>query len=146
MTGPATALDIKTVTIPAGAFIQGSDRTEREAAYKLDEAAYGHSVTRKNKWYESEPARRRVELPAFKIMQTPVTNSLYARFVEATGHRAPDVDRKTWDGYRLIHPYKRTRQFAWVDGKPPTGREQHPVVMVSRADAEAFLAERNQSN
>ncbi|MEO1160007.1 MAG: SUMF1/EgtB/PvdO family nonheme iron enzyme [Pseudomonadota bacterium] len=130
--------EIDTVVVPAGPFIQGSDREEREAAYRLDEAAYGHSVTRKNKWYESEPVRRSADLPAFHIMRTPVTNALYARFVKATGHRAPDVDQKTWQGYRLVHPYKRTRQFAWTAGKMPGGREQHPVVMVSRADADAF--------
>ena len=134
----AHAFDIDTVSVPAGPFIQGSDRAAREAAYRLDEAAYGHSVTRKNKWYESEPARASVDLPAFHIMRTPVTNALYARFVNATEHRAPNVDRKTWQGYRLVHPYKRTRQFAWLAGKLPSGREQHPVVMVSRADAEAF--------
>ncbi len=137
---PARALDIDTVAVPAGPFIQGSDREEREAAYRLDEAAYGHSVTRKNKWYESEPARKQVELPAFQIMRTPVSNALYARFVSATGHRVPDVDRTTWQGYRLVHPYKRTRQFAWQQEKMPEGRAQHPVVMVSRQDAEAFAA------
>lgn len=135
---PARAIDVDTIAIPAGTFIQGSDRQEREAAYRLDEAAYGYSVTRKNKWYESEPARKPVDLPAFHIMRTLVSNALYARFVNATGHRVPDVDRKTWKGYRLVHPYKRTRQFAWLEGKVPTGREQHPVVMVSRHDAEAF--------
>ena len=31
----------ETVDIPEGPFIAGSDRAEREAAYRLDEAAYG---------------------------------------------------------------------------------------------------------
>ncbi|MGB7207006.1 MAG: hypothetical protein WBD37_16160, partial [Anderseniella sp.] len=31
----------KTVIVPSGTFLHGSDRAEREAAYKLDEAAYG---------------------------------------------------------------------------------------------------------
>ena len=134
------ALEIDTVPVPAGRFIQGSDRAEREAAYRLDEAAYGHSITRQNKWYETEPARSSVDLPAFHIMRNLVTNALYAGFVAATGHRAPDVDEETWQGYRLAHPYERTRQFAWLAGKPPTGREQHPVVLVSLADATAFAA------
>ena len=34
------------VIIPAGAIIVGLDRREREYAYTLDEAAYGHSRTR----------------------------------------------------------------------------------------------------
>ena len=134
------ALEIDTVPVPAGPFIEGSDRAEREAAYRLDEAAYGHSITRQNKWYESEPARSSVNLPAFHIMRNLVTNALYAGFVNATGHRVPDVDEKTWQGYRLVHPYERTRQFAWLAGMPPTGREQHPVVLVSQADAMAFAA------
>jgi formylglycine-generating enzyme required for sulfatase activity len=134
------ALEIDTVPVPAGPFIEGSDRAEREAAYRLDEAAYGHSITRQNKWYESEPARSSVNLPAFHIMRNLVTNALYAGFVNATGHRVPDVDEKTWEGYRLVHPYERTRQFAWLAGMPPTGREQHPVVLVSQADAMAFAA------
>ena len=73
-------------------------------------------------------------------MRNLVTNALYAGFVAATGHRAPDVDEETWQGYRLAHPYERTRQFAWLAGMPPTGREQHPVVLVSLADATAFAA------
>ena len=36
----------ETVTVPAGAFVFGSDGAEREAAYGLDEAAYGHARTR----------------------------------------------------------------------------------------------------
>lgn len=126
--------------IPAGRFVAGSDRAEREHAYRLDEQAYGHSVTREQRWYEGELDRHVEELPAFAIMKTLVTNADYARFVAATGHPAPDVDAATWAGYRLVHPYERTRRHAWVRGAPPEGRENHPVVLVSHADAEAFAA------
>jgi formylglycine-generating enzyme required for sulfatase activity len=128
------------VEVPAGPFIAGSDRAEREAAYRLDEAAYGHSVTRRQRWYESEARRHEATLPAFSIMVAPVTNALYAAFVAATGHRAPDVAPATWADYGLIHPYERTRRHAWQDGRPPPGREDHPVVLVSHGDAEAFAA------
>ena len=43
----------ETIVIAAGAFVRGSDRAERKAAYRLDAIAYGHSITRKNNWYES---------------------------------------------------------------------------------------------
>jgi formylglycine-generating enzyme required for sulfatase activity len=139
--GRAAAVEApETVAVPAGAFIQGSDRAERDAAYRLDEAAYGHSITRQNRWYEHEPPRRSVETAAFEITRTAITNRLYAAFVAATGHPAPDVDAETWAGYRLIHPYERTRRHAWRDGRPPAGREDHPVVLVSHGDAEAFAA------
>lgn len=54
----------ETIRIPAGPFIAGSDPAEREHAYRLDEQAYGHSVTRQQHWYEDERPRRVVELGA----------------------------------------------------------------------------------
>ncbi len=126
------------ITVTAGTFIRGSDRAEREAAYRLDEAAYGHSVTRKNRWYESEFKRSLVNTKAYEITRTLITNAQYTAFVAATGHRAPDVDETTWRSYGLIHPFSRTRRHAWVDGKPPAGRENHPAVLVSYGDAKAY--------
>lgn len=128
----------ETIAIPAGLFVMGSDRAEREAAYRLDEAAYGHGVTRKQRWYEAEGRRSTVDLPAFRITRAPITNSQYAAFVAATGHPPPDVAPGTWAGYRLIHPYERTRRHAWTGGGIPEGREEHPVVLVSHADARAY--------
>lgn len=126
------------VEIPGGAFVAGSDRAERELAYRLDERAYGEPVTRRGGWYEGESSRRRATTSAYAITVTPITNRQYAAFVAETGHRAPDVDRGTWTGYGLIHPYERTRRFAWIVGKPPAGRGDHPVVLVSRADSAAY--------
>jgi len=128
----------ETIPIPAGPYIAGSDRAEREAAYRLDEQAYGHGVTRDRRWYESEPARTTRTLPAFHITRTQITNVQYAAFTRATGHAAPDVDAKTWAGYRLVHPFSRTRRHAWSGGAPPAGRAAHPVVLVSHADANAY--------
>ena len=124
--------------IPAGAFIVGSDAAEREAAYRLDERAYGHSITRERRWYADEAKRATIALPAFSITRTPVTNREYAAFVADTDHRAPDVDAATWAGYGLVHPFDRTRRHAWRDGRPPAGRDAHPVVLVSRDDAVAY--------
>ena len=128
------------VEVPAGPFVAGSDRGEREAAYRLDEAAYGHNRTRVWKWYDSERPRAAFETGAFGITETPITNRQYAAFVAATGHAAPGVDRETWTGYKLVHPYERTRRHAWTKSQPPKGREDHPVVLVSHADARAYAA------
>ncbi len=127
-----------TVTVAAGPFLLGSDRAEKEKAYRLDEAAYGHSRTREWRWYENEPVRQSLDLPAFAITRTPVTNADYAAFVAATGHAAPDVEAATWRDYGLIHPYERTRRHAWSDGRPPEGRAEHPVVLVAQTDAVAY--------
>lgn len=58
-----------------------------------------------------------VNLPAFKMDKYLVTNAQYARFVAATGYRAP---------------------LDWKDGKIPKGRKLHPVTMVTWADARAY--------
>lgn len=126
------------LAIPAGEFIAGSDRQERDYAYELDALAYGNSATREQGWYENERERITVKTKAYFITSTPITNRQYAAFIKATGHRVPDVDRATWKSYGLIHPYERTRRFAWQDGMPPMGRVDHPVVLVSVADAEDY--------
>ena len=126
------------VRVPAGAFIAGSDRRERETAYRLDEAAYGHSRTRDWKWYENERPRGAKETASFEITRTPITNRQYAAFLAATGHRHPDVDAEIWRGYKLVHPFSRTRRHAWSRALPPEGRADHPVVLVSHGDAQSY--------
>lgn len=138
--GAADLIVPETIQVPDGSAIVGSDRAEREAAYQLDESAYGHSVTREQRWYESEPPRQRLNFRGYAITRTPITNAQYAAFVQATAHRAPDVKRATWNGYGLIHPYERTRRHAWSGDEPPSGRGQHPVVLVSHGDAAAYAA------
>jgi len=137
---PGVAPGPAVVAVPAGPFVVGSDRAEREAAYRLDESAYGHDVTRRQGWYENEPRRGRAETAAFHITATPITNAQYAEFVAATGYPAPGVDRATWASYGLIHPYERTRRFAWTGRRPPAGRGDHPVTLVSYDDAVAYAA------
>lgn len=128
----------ETIEIPAGPYIIGSDSAEREAGYRLDEAAYGHSVTRERRWYAAEFKRRKVEGGRYRIARTLVTNRQYQAFVKATGRPAPGVDGKTWRRYGLIHPYARTRRHAWKGMDFPEGRGDHPVVLVSYADAVAY--------
>jgi formylglycine-generating enzyme required for sulfatase activity len=130
----------QTVTIPAGPFVAGSDQAERDAAYALDQAAYGHDRTRQWGWYDDERPRKRHHLAAFAITRTTITNRQYAAFIADTGHRAPDVSPKVWRGYGLIHPYHRTRRHAWRNQRPPPERLDHPVVLVSHRDALAYAA------
>lgn len=128
----------ETVKIPAGVFVLGSTHQEREYAYQLDEAAYGHSRTRSTKWYDQERLRKQATTGDFEITVTPITNEQYSRFIAAGNHPAPNVDKETWQTYALIHPFERTRKHAWKNNQPPTGREQHPVVLISYNDATAY--------
>ena len=127
-----------TVSIPAGRFFAGSYPGERKAAYRLDAAAYGHSRTRQLQWYENERPRAVYELAAYRIMTVPVTNEHYAAFVAATGWPPPAVDEVTWAGYGLVHDYAAARRHVWAGGRPPPGREHHPVVLVAHGDAVAY--------
>lgn len=127
-----------TVPISAGEFIIGSTPEEREYAYQLDEAAYGHSRTRNGKWYEAERDSAVASSGAFDITVGPITKAQYAEFITATNYPAPTVNEPTWKSYGLIHPYSRTKRHAWSGNTPPPNRENHPVVLISYNDATAY--------
>ena len=66
---------------------------------------------------QDEKPQHTVCLPDYYIGKTEVTNAQYAVFMQATGRAAP--------GH-------------WVDGKPPIGKENHPVGNVWFYDAVAY--------
>lgn len=123
------------VYVPAGRFVMGSTREEREYAYRLD-----GEITRPYGWYEREE-RRIASTRSFCIDATPVTNSDYRRFVRETGHRPPGIPEKEYlrQGF-LVHPYAAVEPFLWRDDSFPSGRADHPVVLVSYDDAAAYCA------
>jgi len=69
---------------------------------------------------------RRVEVGAFWIDATEVTNAQYAEFLQATNRQPPA-------------PSKRPTK-TWVRAQPPAGEEEHPVVNITYDDAEAYAA------
>lgn len=127
-----------TVPVDAGAFITGSDAAEREYAYRLDEKSYGHSKTRRAQWYGNEKPRSTAQAGPYRITRSVITNRQYQYFVKATGHPAPSVTKDEWKTYGLVHPYQRTLRHAWSVQSPPIGRLNHPVVLVSYTDAQAY--------
>jgi formylglycine-generating enzyme required for sulfatase activity len=78
----------------------------------------------------SERPAHKVRVDAFYIDRYPVTNEEYKRFVDATGRPLPcyDVEWARPEGYNW-DPETRT---------PPKGKENHPVVLVSWEDANAY--------
>ena len=70
-----------------------------------------------------------VWVDAFWMDRDEVTRADYARFIAESGYRPPHVS-ESWadDGWN------------WANGAPPTGTEQHPVVLVSWYDAREFCA------
>lgn len=130
--------------IPAGVFRMGSDRFYPEEAPSLD-----------------------VRVDAFLIDETPVTNAAFRRFVEATGHvtlAEIPPDPKDYPGMdpamavagslvfqkpeRLANWNDVSQWWLWTPGAnwarpygPESsldGLDDHPVVHVAYADAEAY--------
>ena len=94
------------VFIPAGEFLRGRSHPLPDDPLK---------------WFptllkDDRPARR-VWVDAFYLDQHEVTNEEYARFVQATKHRAP---------------------YNWPQGRIPEGQQKFPVVDVSWEDAAAY--------
>lgn len=116
----------------------GSTQQEVEKAYQISREGYGHDRVRQSGWFDAELTQHIVTLPTYKIQQTPVTQSEYAAFVQDTHAHIPFVDKQTWLSYGLVHPYSRVRQYLWQGERCPKGKENHPVVLVSHEDAQAY--------
>jgi len=87
--------DREMALIPAGEFVLGDDQSH---------------------WADQKPAHV-IYCDAFYMDRYPVTNAAYRRFVEASGHGAPEH---------------------WPRGQMPPGLEHHPVVNLSWNDASAY--------
>jgi formylglycine-generating enzyme required for sulfatase activity len=66
--------------------------------------------------YHDEQPQHTLILPDYYLAKTPVTNGQYLAFIRATDQSAPRH---------------------WESGKPPVGKEEHPVVSITWHDAMA---------
>lgn len=122
-------------SVAAGQFWMGSDAAERRLAYRLSSQA-----VREAGWFEAELSRQRQALGAFCIDRFLITQAQYATFVARTGHRLPGIQKEEYlrQGF-LVHDYDReVAPYLWREGTPPAPLADHPVVLVSAADAEAY--------
>jgi formylglycine-generating enzyme len=116
--------DTAMVSIPAGSFWMGAAPGDADAN-------------------NTEKPAHAVELSAYWIDKTEVTNAMFARFVEETGYRTDaeklgsgwvlDLSKNNWEetqGADWRHPHG--------PGSSLDGLEQHPVVQVSWNDAAAY--------
>lgn len=133
--------------IPAGKFIQGSDRLERDYAYRISAEAMGKTPEqieqaeknlRQTRWFDLESDRQTSFLASFCISRNLVTNQEYQEFIQATNHSSPGITEAAYQqqGY-LVHPYSKVREFLW-NGTYPANKGQHPVVLISYHDALAY--------
>ena len=80
--------------------------------------------------YDNERPRHRVDVPAFRITRTPISNATFLTFVEGGGY----VRREWWsdEGWAWKEEYDITHPLGW------TGGDAQPVQHVSWFEADAF--------
>jgi len=108
------------VKIPSASVTMRVQLRTRECGFYENEMDHDqlYANFHKPQWFEQA-----VTLSAYAIDLTPVTNAQYAEFLRAARYqpRYPENFLKHWAG-----------------GKPPVGREDHPVVYVCLEDARAY--------
>ena len=140
--GPPLSCPKQMLAIPAGFYLSGSTKAERSWAYEN-----GGTAAQKGLWYDRwdrPPTRRKTE--PYCIDKTEVTQSAYANFVSATGHRVPTITEAEYraQGF-LVHSYAEVKPYLWQNEQPPPGKLDHPVVLVSQSDALSYCAWRGTS-
>lgn len=106
------------VTVPAGAFTMGAEDGD-----------------------DDERPAHRVELRAFQIAATEVTNGQYAAFVRATGHPVPAVRELPLVAAAHESAFRElAASYAWHGADHPKDRRDYPVALVRFEDAVAYCA------
>lgn len=136
------------VYIPAGPFLFGSTPKERDYGYQISALAAANDPAetdrveqqlRQQRWFAGEPDQQSLSLDAFCLRKHLVTQTDYQQFVIATQHRAPGISADDYQrqGF-LVHPYSTVEAYLWNTTQFPPSRSDHPVVLVSLADAQAY--------
>jgi len=112
------------VCVPTGGFLMGSS--------SLDSLSEVY-----------ERPQHSVYLDSFWIDKTEVTNAMFAKFVDSTGHRTQaEIDGWSWefDGQSWSQPAGTDWHHPLGSGSSLQGLDNHPVVRVSWNDAQAYCS------
>ena len=107
---------------------EGSGAPEGEGTIEVPAGTYEIGAPPRGFAYDNERPRHTVELGAFAIDRTPVTNAAYIAYMEDTGAEAPAYWTRAGDGDWLDGACGRNTPIAPAD----------PVVHVSWKEADAF--------
>ena len=109
------------VDVPAGEFLMGTSE-DNIKLLQLKESDWAYEWS-DNELFAAEQPQHCISLPAFEIAKYPVTNLEYHSFISDVAYRFP----RDWTG------------FTFRDET-----DNHPIVGVSKVDAEAYIAWLNQ--
>ncbi len=99
--------------------------------------------------FHTEKPAHEVTVRPFRLARTPVTNAEYAAFIEAGGYQDDAHWKALWEEKELdgasvrrgfVDQTGRPGPLTWRDGRPPEGKERHPVSGVSWFEAQAYCA------
>ena len=125
--------------VAAGPYRSGSSEAERMRAYDDYLATAGTDAAKRNQWFQFEAEAHHKSLPAYKFDLRPVTQAAYSEFIAATGAAPPMISESDWKAQGFIQDYaSEVRRYHWSGGRPPIGRELHPVVLVPWQQAQAY--------
>lgn len=108
------------VEIPTGKVMLTSKFRVRECGFYESDDAKGFAGA---DLHTSREFVREVTLKRYAMDETPVTNDEFRQFLQASSYRPPHVENF------LRH---------WINGSPPPGQADHPVVYVDLDDARAY--------
>jgi formylglycine-generating enzyme required for sulfatase activity len=134
----SVAADAAMVAIPGGRYVAGSTPEERLAAYDDYMHSAGRDTARTQRWFDNEDARHVSQLPAYRIDLMPVTQAAYAELVAAGQVAAPTIEEAAWRAQGFQESWSVADRYRWREDRPPVGREEHPVVLVTWHDADRY--------
>lgn len=115
-----SAVPASMVEIPPATFAMEIEMRSRECGFYQSIPEPGHNLGGS---FLMRKFKRAVDFKRFAMDATPVTNAQFAEFLR----RAK---------YRPKHPEHFLKH--WINGKPPAGKEDHPVVYVDLDDTRAY--------
>jgi formylglycine-generating enzyme required for sulfatase activity len=121
-TRPARVMPAGMVEVSAATVDLVIEMRNHECGFYESSPPAGHRLADSYR-FSTQTFQRRVEFKRFAMDETPVTNAQFAKFLKAANYRP-----------RRLENFLRH----WTNGRPPAGREEHPVVHVDLDDARAF--------
>ena len=134
----APGVVMQLVRVPAGEFMMGSTDAQVEQVFREYKARVEDC---RREWFTHEIPQRRVRLTEYLIGKYPVTLAQFAAFAKASGYRTTAEQK----GSAYTWTSSKWEEVDGADWRHPRGprsdvrqKSDHPVTVVSRADAQAF--------